>query len=404
MSDKKSSNTIWTVPFISIFVVNLVSQMGQYMMNTLIPRYADFLGAGAVAVGTVATIFAVTALGTRPIIGPAIDNFNKKWLLMLSVGITAIAFVIYGLSQNVALLIVGRLIHGIGIGLEGPLALAVAGECLSEKKMSAGIGYFGLGNAVATALGPSIGLSLSESIGYRASFFIGASVVFIACLLSLTLKNSPQSACGKEFRINMRNILAKEAFVPALMILFLSIAYSSISSYLTIYGSARGIGQIGMFFTANAFALLLSRPFSGFLADKYGSASVLFPCFIMFSAAFILISYSYTMPMFVISGVITALGFGTIIPITQAMGMRLVPIERRGVMANTIYTGMDVGFLLGGPLVGFVCESVQKATGDNIFGYSVMFRTMIIPVAIGAAIYFFSLKKERAARKLKLSQ
>lgn len=43
----KQKETIWTLPFISIFAVNLALQMGQYMTNLLVPKYAAYLGGGA---------------------------------------------------------------------------------------------------------------------------------------------------------------------------------------------------------------------------------------------------------------------------------------------------------------------------------------------------------------------
>ena len=397
MQETNKKTSIWTMPFISIFLMNLILQMGQYMMNSLVPKYAHFLGAGAATVGTVSSMFAVTALAVRPISGPAIDCFSKKRMLVISAGIIFLAFLIYGLSSSIPMLIFGRLIHGIGIGMIGPLALATAGECLPEEKMSSGIGIFALGQAAATALGPSAGLALSQRFGYSATFFICSGIAALSCVPTLALTKTKTGSCKKPYRISTNNIFAKETLTSFSIILFLGISYSCINSYMIIYGSARGITQIGLFFTAYAAALLISRPLSGVLSDKYGIATTLIPGFLLFAAAFFLISYSSTLTMFIIAGVVSAFGYGTITPNIQAMGMRKASPERRGVVANTIYMGMDIGVLLGGPISGLICEYVQKATGDYIFGYSAMYRVMIIPVAISATAYAFSLKKSRRA-------
>ena len=76
--NKSKSSSIWTPTFISIFIVNFALNMGQFMMNTLIPKYADHLGATASIVGLVSSMFAVTALAIRPLAGPAFDFFSKK--------------------------------------------------------------------------------------------------------------------------------------------------------------------------------------------------------------------------------------------------------------------------------------------------------------------------------------
>lgn len=385
------------MPFISIFLMNLILQMGQYMMNSLVPKYAHYLGAGAATVGTVSSMFAVTALAVRPISGPAIDCFCKKRMLTLSAGIIFLSFLIYGISKSIPMLIFGRLIHGIGIGMIGPLALATAGECLPEEKMSSGIGVFALGQAAATALGPGTGLALSQKFGYSATFFICSGLVALSCVPQLVLMKTKPASCDKPYRISTNNIFARETLSSFSIILFLGISYSCINSYMIIYGSARGVAQIGLFFSAYAAALLVSRPVSGILSDKYGIATTLIPGFLLFAAAFFLISYSSNLTMFIIAGVVSAFGYGTITPNIQAMGMRKASPERRGVVANTIYMGMDIGVLVGGPISGLICEFVQKTTGDYIFGYSAMYRIMVIPVAISAAAYAFSLKKSRRA-------
>ena len=59
-TDINKTNSIWTKDFINIFILNFVMSMGQFMMNTLIPKYAYHLGAVATVVGVVTGIFAVT--------------------------------------------------------------------------------------------------------------------------------------------------------------------------------------------------------------------------------------------------------------------------------------------------------------------------------------------------------
>ena len=140
--DKKKSVSIWTANFISIFIVNFVLYMGQYMMNALIPKYANYLGATATIVGTVSGMFAVTSLAIRPVAGPAFDYFSRKKLLMAAIGIITLAFVGYSISANVYMLMASRLLHGFGVGCMGPLCLTIAGDALPEDRMASGLGIF----------------------------------------------------------------------------------------------------------------------------------------------------------------------------------------------------------------------------------------------------------------------
>lgn len=384
---KTKSSSIWTPTFISIFIVNFALNMGQFMMNTLIPKYADHLGATASIVGLVSSMFAVTALAIRPLAGPAFDFFSKKKLLMLAIGVIALAFVGYSLSSSVQMVMVFRLLHGFGVGCTAPLALAIASDALPDEKMGSGIGVFSLAQAISSAIGPSLGLSLSQSIGYSATFAIGAVTVGFSCALTLIIKEAPRPKDRGRFRISPDKIVAKEAVMPAIIMIFLAMSYSCINSFIAIYGAERNVEQIGLFFTVYAICLLLSRPLSGTISDRFGLDKSIVPACICFAAAFLLISIADSLPLFLLAGAASAFGYGACQPAIQALCMRCVPKERRGAGANTNYIGVDIGNLLGPVIAGRIAEAVQASSGVAVQGYSVMYRCMILPIGIALVLF-----------------
>ncbi len=138
----RDKTKLWNLAFITIFLVNFFQQMGQQMTNTLVPKYADALGASAYIVGIVSSAFAVSSLLIRPITTPAFDSFSKKNLLIISsMGILAV-FIGYSLSTNTTLLIAMRLVHGICLGSVAPLSLAIASNVLPESQFGKGIAIF----------------------------------------------------------------------------------------------------------------------------------------------------------------------------------------------------------------------------------------------------------------------
>lgn len=391
MSAESKKVTMWNPTFISIFIVNFAMNMGQFMMNTLVPKYANYLGATAAVVGTVTSMFAITALAIRPLAGPAFDYFSKKRLLSCAIGIIALAFVGYSQATTIPMMMACRLLHGIGIGCTAPLALAIASDSLPDEKMGSGIGIFSLAQAVSSAIGPSIGLNLSKSIGYNTTFALGAAVMCFSLVLSFFIKEKPKAKEGK-FAIRLDKIVAKEAIIPACIMVFLAMAYSCINSFIAIYGGECGVDQIGLYFTAYAICLLLSRPLSGTISDKYGLDKAIIPACIMFATSFFMISISKSLPMFLVSGAISDFGYGACQPAMQALCMKCVSKERRGAGANTNYMGVDLGNLIGPTLAGTITERVQATTGSTVAGYSTMYRCMIIPIAIGVIIFLINRK------------
>lgn len=391
--------SIWSKAFVSIFIVNITMSMAQFMMGTLIPKYVDQLGASATVVGIVTSMFAITALGIRPIGGPAISYFRKNRLLAVALGFITLAFVIYGFAGSIPLLIIGRLFHGIGMGLTAPICLALASDALPESRMASGIGVFSLAQAIATAVGPSVGLKLAETLGFNTTFFIGAVMMSGSMVLTLLLKTN-EPARTEPFRITLDKIVAKEAIIPAVMMFFLGGAYSCLNSFIVIYGGLNHVDNIGLFFTAYAVCLLISRPFSGRIADKYGLDKVMIPGMIIFALSFVCVSFSHSLPMFLLSGAISAFGYGICQPSMQTLCMRVVPKEKRGLAGNTNYIGVDLGFLLTPALAGTIVTGIRQGTGNELLGYMTMYRVMIIPILIALAI--FIVKRKALLQKIQL--
>ena len=383
--------TIWSKAFINVFILNIAINFAQFMLNTLIPKYANSLGANATLVGMVSSMFAITALAIRPIGGPAISYFKKNKLLALAVGFISSAFVIYGFSKSIPMLIMGRLLHGMGMGLTAPICLALASDALPENKMASGIGVFSLAQAVSTAIGPYIGLKLAGLLGYNVSFFIGAAMMGLSMILCLRT-DTKEPERKEPFRIKLSNIVAKEVITPAVMMFFLGGAYASLNAFVVIYGGLRGVADISLYFTAYALCLLVSRPFSGRIADKYGLDKTLVPGMIIFALSFILVSFADSLPMFLLSGAVSAFGYGIIQPSVQTLCMQIVPRERRGVAGNTNYIGVDLGFLLTPTLAGTLATIVEGSTGSELTGYVTMYRLMVIPVLIGLTVFLINRK------------
>lgn len=387
---------IWSKDFVTIFIVSFVMSMGQFMMNTLIPKYAYQLGGAASVVGMVTGMFAVTALGIRPLAGPAMDYFKKNRILSLSIGLITVAFVVYGFAKSIPMLIAARLIHGIGIGVSAPLSLALVSNILPPGKMASGLGVFGLGSAIATAIGPSIGLKLADVIGYNSTFFVCTGLMGTCFFLSLCVMADAPNRTGR-FSISLKQIVTPEIILPTLVIFFEVVAFSSINAFIAIFGGLTGVKDIGLYFTANAVCLIFIRPFSGRFADKYGPDKTIIPGLVIFAFALVLTSFCRTLPMFILAGAVSALGFGISEPIIQAMNMQLVPKERRGAAGNTNFMGVDIGFLVGPTVAGFVITQVQKVTGNELLAFSVMYRVMVLPTAI-ALILFLLIRKKLLAR------
>ncbi len=381
---------IWNPTFISIFIANMLMHLGQQMMNTLVSKYAHSLGATATMVGFIASLFAYTAIFFKIFAAPAIDTYNKKFILTASILVVAVSYAGYGFSHSIPMVMAFRLLQGAGQAFTATCCLALASSALPPDKMGAGIGYFSLAQAICQAIGPTVGLALVNKIGYSATFSIGALIMLVAAFASTNIKLKHKRT--KKFKISLKNIIAKDALIPALIMFFLTGVYSNINSFLVIYATERGVGEhIGYFFTVYALTLLFTRPMIGKLSDRYGLTKVLLPAICCFALAFLLISMATSLPMFLLAAFISAFGYGACQPAVQTLSMKCVPAERRGAASSTNYIGQDMGQLVGPVVAGTVIERTS---------YSTMWQFMLIPLLIAMVIVIFFRKKIASVDKL----
>jgi MFS family permease len=366
---------IWNRAFIAIFVTNALVSIGLQMVNVLVGKYTNSLGATAALVGTVSSAFAWAAIIFKIFSGPALDALNRKRVVMWAMVAIAIAFFGFGISASVPELLVFRFVQGAGQAFTTTAFVAMAADALPKDKTSTGLGFYALAAGIAQMVGPVISLNVAESVSYRAAFFIAGAFLVLALLAATQIRLDYRKT--KKFEIKVRNIIAPEVLLPALIMVLVFSCYSLINPFLPLQGEQVGVGaSISYYFTIYAAVLFISRPLSGWLADRFGYI-VLVPMFVLFIGGFWLVSAANSLWMFLLAAVVIGFGYGGCQPVMQSLAMRLVPKERRGAASSTNFIGSDLGNIIGPIVGGSIADSM---------GYSSMWQIMTITLVVSAIL------------------
>lgn len=383
---KQKKIVFWSTMFLLIFAINTVVNIGQQMVNTLVPKYAASLSSAASVVGIVGGMFSFSALLLRPFTSPAFDSFSKKRMLQIALLVLCATMLLYASADSIPVILFARAMHGMSYGCIGTLCLAFAGDSLPTESLGSGIGIFALAQAVAQAIGPSIGLWVQRMAGYSGAFLAGLFMMVIAFVMTCFLREINPEELRPPYRLRWNNIIAREAVKPSVILFFMALAQASIVSFLVIYGELRGIADVGLYFTAHAICLFISRPIAGKLSDKFGFEKVIIPGILCSICAFWVISCADRVEYLILAGMLAAFGFGATQPAIQAMSMKRVPQQKRGAGANTNYIFTDLGAIGGSYLVGAVIDLLRSTDYLLVEAYSAAFRVMTIPMVI-AVIY-----------------
>ena len=383
------SNRIWNKNFVCVFLSQIGSSLSHFAVNTLVSTYATHLGASSVIMGLLTSMFFGISLAMRPIVGPVTTKVNKRYLLIFVNALGGIVNIGYALFHNIPMFVFFRVLHGVQYSLVGSLNMTIAGESLPEEKLASGMGIFGVGSAVSTAIGPSVGVWLKEygtklsgvDLGFTLVFGFAAVVLLLAVIPSAILRTQEFSReqiaqTGAWYK----NIISVHALPCSIVMTFLIISYALFNAYMVPFGAERGISGISIFFTVQALVMIAVRPISGSLTDRMGFAKICLPTILVFAASFPVLGMSRTLPMVLVSAALSALGYASAQPALQAMCVQSEPPVRRAVATNTFYVGLDLGFFLG-PLLGSLV--VDRSS------YANMYTLAAIPALL--AFVFFAL-------------
>jgi MFS family permease len=112
----------------------------------------------------------ISALLFRPVFGSLIDGRGRKFVLVAGALIFVAVSVVYNMADTVFLLIMLRVVNGIGFSAHTGAAGIIASDLTPKSRLAEGIGYYGISIIIGTAVGPSLGLCLSNHSGYKFLF------------------------------------------------------------------------------------------------------------------------------------------------------------------------------------------------------------------------------------------
>lgn len=377
--------TIWNRMFLSIFFVNMALNLGQQMSNSLLSLYAKSMGTPADQIGQLMSMFAVTALIFRFISGPAMNSFDKKKLVALAMSCMTTAYLGFSFApaiagavglETITVLKFFRAVQGVGNAFGNSCCLTIVADVLPKDKFTTGVGYYGCAQVVAQSIGPTVGILLRDIFGYNQVYILFAALMIMAMVATTLIKTAPHK--GVPFKLRFDNMIAREAFVPAMVTFLVAMGYTAINAFLLVYAEERGIVGGSLFFTVYALTMLVTRPVVGKLTDKYGFAKVCIPSTLAMAGALVLIGYATNTVALLLAAFVNAFGYGAVQPMLQSLCIKAVSADRRGSASSTNYIFMDAATIVGPSVCGWVAD---------IMGYTpAMWLVMTIPVL--AAVVF----------------
>lgn len=383
---------IWSKDFIIICLANFFIFLGFQMTLPTLPLFVKELDGSDQMIGFIVGIFTFSALLLRPMAGHMLETKGRKFVYLLGLSIFVISVGSYAFIASIWLLIIMRVVQGVGWGYSTTATGTIATDLIPPKRRGEGLGYFGLSGNIALAFGPSLGLALYGKISFTWLFIIAASLGLVAFILSnfITYKPVKQTDDKREATKRKWDIFEKSAIKPSVLLFFITLTFGGIATFLPVYTEQENIGGIEIYFLLYALFLLISRSFSGRLYDRYGHIVVFLPGTLMIFIAMLLLMWLPNAMALFVAASLYGLGFGSIQPALQAWAVNNAAKERKGMATATYYSFFDLGIGIGALVFGQIA---------SLSGYSEIYLTSAVSVSIAMLLYIFLLFFDRRKNK-----
>ncbi|WP_087975153.1 MFS transporter [Oceanobacillus rekensis] len=391
---------LWTKDFVMVSAANFLLFVSFYMLMVTMAVYSieQFQASQSIA-GLASSIFVLGAVLVRPIAGKIIETVGRKKLLVIGVALFLAMMLLYFPVDSIGLLLLIRFLHGFAFGIGSTATGTIAVDVIPATRRGEGMGYFATSMNLAMAIGPFIGLIISQHLP-DTMIFVTTTIFAIIALLTTLFMNVPErevaettkAASKEKKKFQLSDYFEKSTFPIATFVMICGLAYSSILSFMTAYATEINlVDAASFFFVMYAIFLLLSRPFTGRLFDLKGENTVMYPSILTFGIGLILLSQAESGMTLLIAGAILGVGFGTLQSSAQTIAVSEAAPHRVGLATSTFFVFYDLGIGVGPFLLGFVVP---------LSGFRGLYLGMAAIAFISIAIYYF-MHGKGASRKLK---
>ena len=161
------------------------------------------------------TVWLITAAVATPLFGRVGDIVGKRRVLLLSVAAVALGSIVAAVAPNLAVLLIGRVLQGLG-GAMFPLAFGLVRDVLPPHRVASGIGVIAAITAVGSGVGTVLAGPLALALTWRGLFLVPLLGVSLGAVL--VLRSVPDTGERAPGRVNIPAALLLSAGLVALLL------------------------------------------------------------------------------------------------------------------------------------------------------------------------------------------
>lgn len=175
----------------TVMLATFMEVLDTSVANVALPHIAGNLSATVDESTWVLTSYLVANAIVLPLAGWFSALIGRKRFYMICVVLFTLSSVLCGLAPSLGVLIVCRILQGLGGGALQPVSQAILVESFPKHKQGMAMAFYGMGVVVAPIIGPTLGGWITDNFSWRWIFLINIPIGILSLVLTSALISDP---------------------------------------------------------------------------------------------------------------------------------------------------------------------------------------------------------------------
>ena len=324
--------------------------------------------------GLLMSLFALPGIVVSIPAGMLADRYGQKTIGIVAFVFTIIGVVIFASGSSFPILVLGRVVSGVGAMTLIVLAPQLLAQWFAGRETGIAMGIFSTGMPLGTILSLNLFSLLGENLGWRVSVWFSVGLPLVALILFALLfvpapwRNQQTSPQSEGFFRSIRLAGASIWIVGAAWGMF-NAAFFSMFTFTPGFLQAAGFGVASAGFVTSAvmWPALVLQAVVGYVIDRIDRKRVIVAIGGLAFATFLVLvptATGWMLALLLLIGVAQSL----VPAVIFAMPPDVVSPERLGLGFGIVSTCLNVGIVAGPAIVGLV----RDVTGSYQASYVLM--------------------------------
>ena len=207
----KSESYKWFL-LANVMLGTFMAVLDATIVNVGLPKIMTSFGVGIDKIEWVITAYMLAMAVMLPTTGWLADKFGYKKLYFYGLFLFTFGSFLCGISSDENMLIISRVIQGLGAGAIQPLGMAIISREFPPHKRGVALGFWAISSAASVSFGPIIGGYLIDNFSWQLIFDVNIPVGILAMFATVVIMQEYKNPKIRKF--DLVGFLSVVTFVP----------------------------------------------------------------------------------------------------------------------------------------------------------------------------------------------